>query len=60
MNKGHAAEYAALAGQLSNKSDALLQSAFKQAQSARRQFMIVREQWIRVIQKPALLGLLQS
>ncbi len=53
-------EYAALANQFSNQSDAILRSAFEQAQAARRQFMSVREQWIQFIQKPSLLGLAQS
>lgn len=53
-------EYAVLCGQLSNKSDAILDSAFEQVQAARRQFLSVREQWIRLIQKPALFSLVQA
>ena len=53
-------EYATLAGQLSNKSDDLLRSAFEQVQATRRQFISVREQWVQYIQKPSLLCLVQS
>lgn len=53
-------EYALLCSQFSNKSDAILHSALEQVESARRQFLSVREQWIRFIQKPTLIGLAQS
>ncbi len=56
----HVREYATLCAQLSNKSDAIVRSAFEQVESARRQFLSVREQWIRFIEKRTLLGLIQS
>ncbi len=53
-------EYANLCSQLSTQSDAILQSAFERAQSAKRQFLSVREQWIRLIQKRTLVSLVRS
>ena len=53
-------EYALLCSQLSNKSDAILRAASEQVQAAKHQFCTVREEWIRLIQKPALINLLQS
>ena len=56
----HVREYALLYSQLSNKSDAIVRSAFERAQSAKRQFLSVREEWIRLIQKRTLIGLVRS
>ena len=53
----NAREHAALYSQLQNKSDILLRSALERAQAARKQFLNVREQWIRYIQKPALVSI---
>lgn len=52
--EGHVREYGTLCTQLSDRSDAILKSAWKQAQSARLQFLTVRQQWVRFIQRPAL------
>ena len=50
----HVKEYAFLYSQVSNKSDALIQSALERVQDARKQFLSVREQWSRLVQQPAL------
>lgn len=56
----HVREYALLCSQLSNQSDAILRSTFERAQAARRQFLSVHDQWIRLIQKRTLMALVQS
>jgi len=47
----HVKEYALLYNQLSNKSDAILKTAFERVQDARQQFLAVRNQWSRSIQQ---------
>ncbi len=47
----HVKEYALLCNQLSNKSDAILKSAFERVQNARQQFLEIRNQWSRSIQQ---------